>query len=133
MRQANSARKFTSSNTVYNVVTSHSRYAVQQPFMTKWSTRQLRQLWIGNLYEHITVFVSLTSALEQALRNFLHSAQMLMILVFCTMLCSFYFLQNKENTATTLPRLGALFVSVGRSIYYNSLVQRKILKKRNFN
>ena len=26
-------------------------------------------------------------------------------------------------------RLGALFVSVGRSIYYNSLVQRKILKK----
>ena len=58
---ANSARISPAYNTVYNVETSYYRYAVQQLFMTKWSTRQLQWLWIGSLYGYVMVFASLIS------------------------------------------------------------------------
>ena len=58
---ANPARICTAYNTVYNVETSYYRYAVQQLFMTKWSTRQLQSLWIGSLYGYVMVFASLIS------------------------------------------------------------------------
>ena len=101
MRQTNSARTSTAYNTVYNVVTSHYRYAVQQLFMTKWSTWQLQSLWIGSLYAHIIVFASLTSTLEQTLENVRYSFQISMILliillVFCMMWGGYYSFRTKR-------------------------------------